>query len=469
MFCNSLPQADTFKSQVKYNSSGDRPSLTIELLLAAWIVIGVIYSALHLRSRHRRLALERETHDRAKWLEPLKKCLEIASGFMLVLGALVFANAVDLRATGLNNFAVLYENESRQLGSNTAAIAELRKQLASLRAANEALNRKSIPPDVGAFVAATDALIDALWQVEQGKPSQNDSVSYAPNEDPLPNLMVSLPAPPAPASESHGPEINMHLLLRLSELSDLQRKAEATERDAEEIRKSRDDELIHLGYSISLALEREQRLTPPEKAKLFEAIAQRIAALVARDGVGRSTQEIRDLAMQKQQEATGQRQTNNAHVAAKYEPPAIAFLPGSPRLKSYTTFIVDMTRADGVHCGGASAAMGHVIEKPFTADLEITGQDGTLYSDPRGTHYHVKLTQNETGEALPNGGFRMDVPDNLVLTGDQAAKSCSTRPDGERCVPSPFNIIWTDDSYPTRDNPKLRPTVYCFWPAPRIM
>jgi hypothetical protein len=253
-----------------------------------------------------------------EWLdrcaELFKKSLECASGFALVLGTLVFANAVDLSATGLNSYAVLYEKESQKLGTNAAAITELRRQLTNIKDVNDSLLRQPPPQNVGKFVDATADLIDALWQIEQAEEetSHIDLVTYKPNEDPIPNLTVPLP------SASPGPgeaEITLQVLLWISKFAEVQRQAEETERSAAELWKDRDQAMVRVAESISLVLGRAQRLTPPEKAKLLQAIVQRLVALVTRDGIERAAQEIRDLVRQKQQEAEAQRQANDTRRA----------------------------------------------------------------------------------------------------------------------------------------------------------
>ena len=454
-----------------------RPKQYIELALGAWPVVGVIYLLLHLRRRrHARGAPNRD--DRTEWLELLKKFLESTSGITLVLGTLVFTNAVNLQATGLNSFAALYENESRQLGTDAAAIAELQKQLNGLKDVNDAVLREPTSRDVGLFLEATDALIDALWQTEQIEIEANqiDLARHKPNEDPLPNLTV--PLPPPSRVDGGEPETNMQVLSRLSKFNNLQEQVEATQRRAGELLKNRDKELVNFAESISLALDREQRLTP-EKVKILRGIVQRLAALVARDGIGRATQEIGDLVMQEQQEVNRQRQANDHRRAdvtpvpanqttARHDLLTKALLPGSESLKAFAVFITGVKNKDGDRCGGIPAGIGMVIEK-YTADLEVANQDGNLHPNPGGTHYHVKLTENKAGESLLDGGFWMDIAEGLIIHPQQVAESCSASADGKRCNPPSFNIIWTDDGYPTRDNPNLRPTIYCYWPRPRIM
>jgi hypothetical protein len=347
-----------------------------------------------------------------------------------------------------------------------------------LRTLSEALAKGSTSGNVGPFLDATDALVDALWSLEQAgvAASHIDGVKYQPKENPLPNLTVVLPPPPVERGE---PEFNMQVLLKLSKVSSLQEQAEAAQRLADELLKSRDDKLVILAQSIALALDRTRRLTPPEKVKILGAITRRVAELVARDGIGRATQEIGDLVIQEQQEVIRQRQANDHRRAdvtpvpanqttARHDLLTKALLPGSESLKAFAVFITGMKNKDGDRCGGMPAGIGLVIEK-YTADLETANQDGNLHPNPGGTHYHVRLTENKAGESLPDGGFWMDIAEGLIIHPQEVAESCSASADGKRCNPPAFNIIWTDDGYPTRDNPNLRPTIYCYWPRPRIM
>ena len=169
-----------------------------------------------------------------------------------------------------------------------------------------------------------------------------------------------------------------------------------------------------------------QRLTPPKKAKLLVTIAQRIAALVARDGIDGATQEIRNLAVQKQEETSRQQQAN-ADRRASMTPlpdkertvthilPARVWLPESVELRSAASMIAYMERADGGHCGGLNDAIGHVIDERYTVDLEVTNQEGDLHPASAGTHYHLKLTYSNLGQRLPNRGLWMDIPEEYLL------------------------------------------------------
>lgn len=453
-----------------------RPKQYIEFALTAWSAGAVIYLLLHFRPRHLRGAAE---HDEGTgWPELLKKLLESAGGIMLVLGSLVFANAVDLKATGLNSFAAMYENDKQQLGTNTAAIAELQRQLANLTDASDSLLREPTTGNVSSFMDATDALVDALWSLEQAKAkaSHLDRVTYQPNENPLPNFTVTLP--PSPRGDRGEPEISMRVLSEINKINTLQGQAEATQHRADELLSSRDDELFHLNQSIALALAKAQRLTPQEKVKILGALTRRLAALVARDGIGRATQEISDLVAQTQQEATSQRQANDSRrarvvsspssqPAANHDLPTNVLLPGTPSLKAFELFITYVENADGGRCGGMADGIGMVLQR-HTDDLEMANENGNLRPNPGGAHYHVRLTENKAGEPLPGGGFWIDIPDGVIVHADQLARVCSAHADSKGCHAPPFNIIWTDNAYPTQEKSSLRPIVYCFWPTPLI-
>jgi hypothetical protein len=479
-----------------------RPGQYIELALIAFPVVAVIYAVLHL---HNRRNAQKHAGIR-KSLELLRKCLESISGFTLIAGALVFANAVNLTVTGLNSFAALYEKESRQLGTNTDAIDKLKKQLENLKELDDGLTREPVPPNVQPFMNETGALIDALWQLEQAKieASRINLATYKADQDPISSLNVSLSPSP---SEPPDAEIGMKVLLRFSKFATLQQQAIAAQRKADELLKQRDNELVNSRLSILLALNRAQRLAPPEKAKLLTQIAQSLVSVVAVDGIEGATKKIHDLAAQEQHEASNQRQANEAYLSTKHDrlpasrhsqievenvretskqQPLTAInnasavlegqqqtlvkrvAPGSAILKQYEAFVMHMKTPAGNNCGSAEDSVGMVIQKSPTDDLEITDQNGNLHPDPSGTHYHVKLTTNKAGELLPNGGFWMDLPDEVVLHAD-AARGCSARLDGKKCNYPPFNVIWTNNNYPTQDNPNLRPIVKCFWPTPLVM
>jgi len=287
-----------------------RPGQYIELVLAAVLTVTLIYAVLHIgRGRHQ--AKGKHKGRVAQCAELANKTLECASCFTLVLGTVVFANAVNLNAAGLNSFAVLYNKENRQLGANKSAINALQMQLSNLKETDDTVLREPPPDEVRKFLDGTAGLVDALWQLDQAKEETNriERISYNPSEDPIPGLTVRLPPP---VSEPGEPEIGMEVLLLLSDFSRLQREAEETQRNAEEIEKGRDDTLVRLSISISSVLERGRRLTPPEKARILAAIAQRLARLVARDGIERATEEVRELLEQSQRDAQTRQRDNNA-------------------------------------------------------------------------------------------------------------------------------------------------------------
>jgi len=278
----------------------------LELALLPWPVIGFIYLALHIRRRSRK----HDDEDRiGRYTEALKKLLELASGFAFILGTLVFANAVDVNSTGLNNFAVLYEKEHRKLGANVAAIAQLDGQLTNLDDLNNDLLKDPPSDDAKQFADTISKLIDALSDLRQAQAeaSKIDLITYHPDKDPLPTLTVPLPSK---GSKENDEEPGKQLLLLIGNYLELQKRAEATEHDSDDLLARRNEALQKLTTAIAIALDRGHQLSPPEKVELLNAIVQRIAALVARDGIEHATREINALAEQARREAQEQRQAN---------------------------------------------------------------------------------------------------------------------------------------------------------------
>lgn len=105
-----------------------------------------------------------------------------------------------------------------------------------------------------------------------------------------------------------------------------------------------------------------------------------------------------------------------------------------------------------------------VIER-YTNDAELTDQNGQLHAAPNRTHWHVKLTKDQQGHDLLNGGVWLDVPDEAILT---VSERKAMNADDPAFKFPPFNILWTNNNYPSQSYPATKPTPYCFWPAPRI-
>lgn len=281
----------------------------LELILTAWAVIAFIYF-IFLRNR-RPIAGDERPSGLAGCAECLKKFLEYASGIVAVLSTLVFANPVNLKTTGLNSFASFYDKTTKELGANAAAIKELRRQVMDADDLNTAL-LKHPTPSSKKFIDATNDLIDVILQLEeaQEEASKIELAKYTPSENPLPDWDVSLPKP-----ASSEPELRMQLIMHVGELADVQRQAESDQRDADGLLKHRDEALSNLATAISIALERANQLTPAQKAIILQGIVQRLARLVARDGINSATDEILARVQQLRQQLDNQRRANDARRA----------------------------------------------------------------------------------------------------------------------------------------------------------
>jgi hypothetical protein len=214
----------------------------LELILTAWAVIAFIY---FIFLRRRRADLHEEhPSGLARCAEYLKNFLEYASGIVAVLSTLVFANPVNLKTTGLNSFASLYERTVRQVGINTAAIRELNRQVQDVNDLNIALLNQPTPRSEK-FIDATNDLIDVLVQLDQAQKeaSQIDGVKYSPNDDPLPRWRVSL-LEPTPGER----ELGMQLIMYVGELADVQRQAETDQRNADDLLKTPRRSIGSFGY-----------------------------------------------------------------------------------------------------------------------------------------------------------------------------------------------------------------------------
>ena len=115
-------------------------------------------------------------------------------------------------------------------------------------------------------------------------------------------------------------------------------------------------------------------------------------------------------------------------------------------------------------CCSTKDGVARVIEK-YTDNAELTDQSGHLHPAPNGTHWHVKLTKDQQGHDLPNSGLWLDVPDEAILT---VSKMKAMHADDPAFKLPAFNILWTNNNYPTESQPGVKPTAYCFWPTPRI-
>jgi hypothetical protein len=136
-------------------------------------------------------------------------------------------------------------------------------------------------------------------------------------------------------------------------------------------------------------------------------------------------------------------------------------------LAPYAGFVMHMEKANGGHCCGMQDGMGKIPEK-HTDYPAKTDAEGRLRADPAGTHYHVKVVKDQNGNELPNGGIWLDIPDENIVGVPQLEKVKEKYPDDQTLKAPPFNVLWTNNSFPTAANPETRPYIYCLWPTPRI-
>ena len=118
----------------------------------------------------------------------------------------------------------------------------------------------------------------------------------------------------------------------------------------------------------------------------------------------------------------------------------------------------------GIGCCSMKDAVPMVRER-YTDDAELTDQNGHPHPAPNGTHWHVKLIKDQRGHDLPKGGLWLDDPDEAILTLDKIKAMHASDPAFK--LPA-FNILWTNNNYPTESQPGTKPIPYCFWPAPTI-
>lgn len=136
-------------------------------------------------------------------------------------------------------------------------------------------------------------------------------------------------------------------------------------------------------------------------------------------------------------------------------------------LAPYAGFIMDMRKPSGGHCCGMQDGMGKVTQKK-TEFPAVVDQEGKVHADPAGTHYHVKFTKDSSGTELPNGGFWVDVADENIVDVPQYERVKAEHQSDPTFKAPPFNVIWTNNQFPTEANPTNRPYIYCFWPTPNI-
>ncbi len=118
----------------------------------------------------------------------------------------------------------------------------------------------------------------------------------------------------------------------------------------------------------------------------------------------------------------------------------------------------------GMGCCSMKDAVTMVRER-YTEDAELTDQNGHQHPAPNGTHWHVKLIKDQQGHDFPKGGLWLDVPDEAILTVDKMKALHAEDPAFK--LPA-FNMLWTNDNYPTESQPGTKPIPDCFWPAPTI-
>ena len=125
-------------------------------------------------------------------------------------------------------------------------------------------------PSVTRFLKSTDALIEVLERSEQTTTAVRSIASghQESREDPLPNLVVSLP--PASRVESES-EVNWRVLSGINKHNALQAQVELTQHRVEELLKERDKAMFGLAQSTSIALNRGHQLTPAQAKVLAKS------------------------------------------------------------------------------------------------------------------------------------------------------------------------------------------------------
>lgn len=153
--------------------------------------------------------------------------------------------------------------------------------------------------------------------------------------------------------------------------------------------------------------------------------------------------------------------------AQEMTPPPEPKLDPHDILAPYAAVIMYMKKADGGSCCGFQDGMAKVPEI-HTDYPAVMGKDGKPHADPNGTHYHLHFTKDKQGNTLPNGGFWEDVTDDRILSIQQFDKVAKDHANDPTFKKPPFGVVWTNNNFPSADNPGAILTVYCYWPVPKL-
>jgi len=255
------------------------------------------------------------------FFERAMRSIECAGIAVATLLLLTFANAVDLKTTGLNVFAANYQAQVAALGSNASAVAALGRQVDNLKAMDRAL--RDVPPAGAAkdLIDATAELIRLYGQLDRATVERDaiDELPPAPSRIALDDGAAStlpgqgqLEAPPPPGD----PDPVMRLIAEAGQLTSLERQvSEAVARRAA-LQAERTQLLTGASGTLRVSLHRATDL-PDLPGQLEAQLSERIAVLVASKGLDAAIAELRLVRDRLRAEVAARERANAARAREK--------------------------------------------------------------------------------------------------------------------------------------------------------
>ncbi len=301
--------------------ASDTPSI------ATWTVMGLATLAdVAMTVARRSAAAISRTRRAFEETARIVECVGAAAGLLLVL---TFANALDVKAAGLNLFAAHYRAAVTALGDNAAAAAALGRQVENLKALDRGL--REIPPTGAAkdLVETAAELIRLFGELERAA-EEEDAIDETPPASTRPALDDSalhrlpdrgqLDAPPAPADP--GPV--MRLVDQVGRLTTLQQEVATAVARRDGLSQEQRELLQAAIGGLRVAAHRGTDL-PDLPGQLEARLSERIAILVAKEGLAAAVAELRRVREQlrarvaERQRANAERQRDKAEYRRRLE------------------------------------------------------------------------------------------------------------------------------------------------------
>ncbi|HUN45800.1 MAG TPA: hypothetical protein VMU85_04740 [Stellaceae bacterium] len=300
--------------------------------------------------------------------------LEVAGSCLAVLQLLTFGNAIDFKTTGLNAFAARYAGEVERIGSNQALLDLLDREVANLTAAEKALADRPPSQQAQDLTASTADLVAALQAMDTAARAASvvEETAYDPHAAAAADA-ATLPETPEPEPPRHAPDTRPveRFVSEIGKLTEVQQEAERNAAASARLAEQRKALVAHLAGSLRVSL---KALTDahPEAGGLVEETADRIARLVAAEGIEAATRIIRErtqalrASLADRQQALEQRRQDKTRYRDELE---------AYRTQQKTCFDITTAAVEFLEKDPEGQALTKKLEDPATAEKLVAAGD----------------------------------------------------------------------------------------------